>query len=54
MNSNTLLIGFPEGKNGEDSREEFGEAIVENFPEGKKNVSPKLECNCSITSPVLI
>lgn len=37
--SNMLLVGFSEGNNGEDGREEFLRNDVENFPEVKENKS---------------
>lgn len=33
------LMGFPEGKNGEDGREEFLRSDSKNFPEVKKNMN---------------
>lgn len=37
--SNMHLMGFPEGKNGEDGREEFLRSDSKNFPEVKKNMN---------------
>lgn len=52
--SNMRLIGFPEGKMKKIAEKKFGEVIVEDFPEVKKNMSPEIESNCGVTFPVLI